>query len=190
MKTMRKWNIYAAVFLITANTSYAAPKGSIDQGAPIPHMDVSTYPSQIFWLMVSFALLYFLMYKKVLPQIQYTIERRQNTIESNLEKAAKLRDKAEDLKISYDKSLRQAHNHANEFLENSLADMNDKNSSELEKAMDKILASVDKSEVLLNQQKEKAMAQANSVAQNIAQALTNKVLELQNIPVDKTRKKS
>ena len=43
------------------------------QAAGMPQFDLTRFPTQIFWLVVCFAVLYFLMAKAVLPKIGATI---------------------------------------------------------------------------------------------------------------------
>ena len=50
----------AAVATVAALPSWAATDGG---GGGLPQLDVSTFPTQVFWLFVSFALLYFVMSK-------------------------------------------------------------------------------------------------------------------------------
>ena len=51
----------------------------------MPQFDVKAFPSQIFWLVVCFAVLYFLMAKFVLPSIGKTIESREHKIQADLD---------------------------------------------------------------------------------------------------------
>ncbi|MCA3572563.1 MAG: F0F1 ATP synthase subunit B', partial [Aestuariivirga sp.] len=44
--------------------------------APFPPMDTSTFPSQIFWLVIFFGLLYLLMSRLVLPKMAAVLDKR------------------------------------------------------------------------------------------------------------------
>ena len=57
-----------------------------------PPLDTKTFPSQIFWLVIFFALLYALMSKLVLPKIACILEARRNRIEGDLARASALKD--------------------------------------------------------------------------------------------------
>jgi F-type H+-transporting ATPase subunit b len=74
----------------------------------MPQLHSHTFPSQIFWLVVSFALLYWLMAKVVLPRIEKIIEERRNRLDEDLEKAAQMKNEAEAVIAAYQKALADA----------------------------------------------------------------------------------
>ena len=68
-----------------------AKAASGDAGPKLPQLDVQTYASQIFWLVVSFIVLYFLVAKVAMPRISEVLEERQERIEDDLDKAETLK---------------------------------------------------------------------------------------------------
>ena len=73
-----------------------------------PPMDTTTYPSQIFWLVVFFGLLYLLMSRVALPRMAAVLERRHQAIEADLSKASALKTETETAIAAYEKSLADA----------------------------------------------------------------------------------
>lgn len=90
---------FLLVVLIFASTSALAGGG----GNSLPQLDVSTFPSQIFWLLVTFAVLNFLISKSALPIIHEVMEKRHHRIERDLEQAERLAIEAKATKESYEK---------------------------------------------------------------------------------------
>ena len=84
----------------------AAAEGEASGG--LPQLDVSTYPSQLFWLAVTFVVLYVLMSKVALPKIADVLEERQERIESDLGKAEQLKTEAEAVRADYEKAVAEA----------------------------------------------------------------------------------
>lgn len=80
-----------------------------------PPLDSKTFPSQIFWLVIFFALLYALMSKVVLPKIASILEARRNRIEGDLARAAALKEETEAALNSYQKALADARNNATDI---------------------------------------------------------------------------
>lgn len=80
-----------------------------------PPLDTKTFPSQIFWLVIFFALLYALMSKVVLPRIASILETRRNRIEGDLARAAALKEETEAALNSYQKALANARNNASDI---------------------------------------------------------------------------
>jgi F-type H+-transporting ATPase subunit b len=82
----------------------------------MPQLDVSTFIPQLFWLAVSFIVLYALMAKVGLPRIQGSIERRRERIDGDLGQAASLKAEAETALAAYQKTLAEARASAQETL--------------------------------------------------------------------------
>ena len=55
----------------------------------------ATYASQIFWLLVTFGLVFFIVGRGMLPKVQKTIDARDQSIAADLAAAAKARDEAD-----------------------------------------------------------------------------------------------
>jgi F-type H+-transporting ATPase subunit b len=73
-----------------------------------PPMDVHSFPSQIFWLVIFFALLYVLMSKVALPKMAAVMEKRSSVIEGDLARAQALKDETQAAVAAYEKALADA----------------------------------------------------------------------------------
>ena len=60
----------------------------------MPQLDVSGFPSQIFWLVITFVFLWWLMAKVALPKVGLVLEERQKKINDSLDMAENLRIEA------------------------------------------------------------------------------------------------
>lgn len=67
----------------------------------MPQFDFSTFASQIFWLMVTFFLLYGIMARRALPRIREVLQERQERISGDIEKAELIKKEAEAAKLDY-----------------------------------------------------------------------------------------
>jgi len=90
--------------LMAADAAADAPAG----GGSLPQMDVSTFPSQIFWLAVTFSALYLIMSRMVLPRLGAAIEERRDRIADDLDRAAESKRMAEEAERAYNRSLANA----------------------------------------------------------------------------------
>ncbi|MFC4724919.1 F0F1 ATP synthase subunit B [Glycocaulis abyssi] len=85
------------------------PAGYEDAAAGVfPPFDPTYFASQLFWLAISFAVLYFLLSRWLLPRIGSTIEERKDRIADDLDAAASLKTQADDAVKAYEKSLADA----------------------------------------------------------------------------------
>lgn len=73
-----------------------------------PQLDTSTYSSQVFWLAVSFILLYVLMSRMALPRVTEVLDMRQTQLNVNLDRAAQLSDEAQKAKDAFETILAEA----------------------------------------------------------------------------------
>ena len=69
---------------------------------------ISTFPSQIFWLIVTFAVLFIVVWKMAAPKIADALENRQRRIEDNLARAEELKKEVDAAREAYEHSLTSA----------------------------------------------------------------------------------
>ncbi len=74
----------------------------------LPQMDATTFPSQLFWLVVTFGLLFIVLWKITLPKIGGVISDRRNRIEGDLATADKAQKAASEALKSYEAHVAQA----------------------------------------------------------------------------------
>jgi F-type H+-transporting ATPase subunit b len=74
----------------------------------MPQLDVATFPSQLFWLAVTFIILYVLMKWLALPKVAAAIAARRNRLDDDLARAAQLKSEAEAVLAAYRKALAEA----------------------------------------------------------------------------------
>lgn len=74
----------------------------------MPQLDVSTFPSQIFWVLVGFLLVYIFMSTVVTPALKGTLDRRDNHVDTIVKSIEKFKTEAEKLKDDAEYSLESA----------------------------------------------------------------------------------
>jgi F-type H+-transporting ATPase subunit b len=74
----------------------------------MPQLEVSTYASQIFWLIVAFSTLYWLLSRKALPRVAEILEARQDRMAADLDQAQRLRSEAEEAIRAYEEHVARA----------------------------------------------------------------------------------
>ncbi|WP_017932660.1 F0F1 ATP synthase subunit B family protein [Robiginitomaculum antarcticum] len=99
---------YGFAAAASAAETVADYKGDQDGGAAFPPFDPTYFPSQIFWLLVTFFVLYFMLSRIFLPRIGSMIEERSNRIADDLDMASRLQLQAEQAQSSYEQELADA----------------------------------------------------------------------------------
>jgi len=85
----------------------------------MPQLDFSTFPHQIFWLAVTFCLLYFVVSKFCLPTIREVLQNRQSRISSDIKNAEMLKEQAKESEADFNQALAAAKRKAGEFIANA-----------------------------------------------------------------------
>ena len=107
------WVLMASLFWGLASVRFAL--GAVDEHADshgdsggLPQLDFTTWPTQIFWLVVSFALAYILMWRVALPRIGSVLEERHNRIQGDLKRAKAASENAEQARQAFEVMLAES----------------------------------------------------------------------------------
>lgn len=74
----------------------------------MPQLDAATYLPQIFWLALSFAVLYLIVARLALPRVGEVLQARRQRIEADFERAEGLRKEAEETLAAYEAAMDEA----------------------------------------------------------------------------------
>jgi F-type H+-transporting ATPase subunit b len=78
----------------------------------MPQLDFSTWPNQIFWLLVTLVVIYFVLSKIALPRIGAVLADRKSTITNDLAAAEELKQRAVAAEKAYHDALASARSEA------------------------------------------------------------------------------
>lgn len=170
---------FSRTFILAGLLAAQPALGSEESGGGLPQMDVSTYPSQLFWLFVSFTALYLLMSKLALPRVTSVLEMRQAQKNGNLEKAGDLNEEAKKVKAAYEKSLAQAQATAAAAVAAAERTVGDKISEEQSRFADSSRKRLSAAEQTINKAKAEALQSLADVAAEIAADMTGKIADVQ-----------
>jgi len=104
----------------------------------MPQLDITTFPSQIFWLIVCFSILCFAMASFLAPRIGSSLSHRQKVLADLQDSADQLVRDADQLEEQNQKNLKTALFDVNQRIHQALTDMNhlkNQRLSEFEQAM-------------------------------------------------------
>ena len=113
----------------------------------MPQLNPEFWISQIFWLTLTFGILYILLSKLILPKISANLELRKSQIQENIEAAEKQRESSESKLKEYDdiiqKTKLEAKNIFKDAREKVLKDINSKKEI-LDKQIDEEVSNAEK----------------------------------------------
>jgi len=133
-----------------------------------PPLDAKSFPSQIFWLVIFFALLYALMSKLVLPRIASILEMRRNRIEGDLARASELKNETEAALNSYQKALADARGNAADIAKSTRDKVNADISDRQHKLDAELSAKAVEADAKIAKSKAKAMDAVSDIAAETA----------------------
>ena len=137
----------------------------------MPQLDFSTWPNQIFWLLVTLAVIYFLLTRIALPRIGSVLADRKGAITSDLAAAEELKQKALKAEKAYNEALAQARADAAKIVAEARAGIQKDLDAALAKADAQIAAKSAESEVRINEIRDGALAAVTEVAKDTAKEI-------------------
>lgn len=87
----------------------------------MPQFDPSTFASQIFWLVVTFALVFLVASRIALPRVGEILDNRRTRVDTDLSRARELTEEAEQVLAAYEAELAAARNKAKESINEAAA---------------------------------------------------------------------
>jgi len=131
--------------IFTLNFVLLTSAQSAESGG-MPQLNPEFWISQVFWLVLTFGILYLVLSKLVLPKISDNLETRKSQILENIETAEKQREESEDKIKQFEKiileSKIEAKNYFNDRRKKILEDINKKRIA-LEKDIDDEISAVE-----------------------------------------------
>jgi F-type H+-transporting ATPase subunit b len=162
--------LFLSILVTNSGFAYASEKG-------LPQLDLETYPSLIFWSIISLLIGYILMAFIVTPSIQSIINIRETNIQNDLIKAKNsneeaqiinniLSNKQEEIKLNSQNIINQAISEAKTLLDNSEKKISNKMNVKILEAEQKIHKS--KNEVI-----SELLNNAEDITRDIIQKFTS-----------------
>ena len=139
--------------------------------AGMPQLDFSTFPNQIFWLLVTLIVIYFVLSRVALPRSGSVLAERKGTITNDLAAAEELKQKAVGAEKAYNDALVSARIEAGKIVAAAKADIQKDLDKALAKADAEIAAKAAESEKHIAEIRAGAMEAVTEVAKDTAKEL-------------------
>lgn len=142
----------------------------------MPQLDTATYLPQLFWLVVSFVVMYLLMARIALPRIGEVLRTRRERVETDLQRAESLKAEAETALAAYQESLEgartEAHRIAAEAVQTIAAETENRNDAMTARLAQEAAAA----EARIVAAKDAALADLKSVASDVVGVMVPKLI--------------
>ena len=146
------------------------------EGGGMPQLNPEFWISQIFWLTITFGILYVILSKLILPKISTNLEIRKSQILDNIEAAEKLREESE-LKITeYEITVQNSKNEAKNYFQQARGKLL-KDISLKKDTLDKELnEEIKKAETEIQELRDKAPEKINKIAVETSAVLLQQLI--------------
>lgn len=134
----------------------------------MPQLDISTFLPQLFWLFISFGLLYFLLSKLCLPGLAKIFDERDAKVAENLKAAHIAKDRAVSVRKEYEKILAEASRSKREMLSSASEEITDMLELKLKEFDKELLLLVNDSEKKMKSFEKNADIDVSNIAKEVA----------------------
>ena len=139
--------------------------------AGMPQLDFSTFPNQIFWLLVTLVVIYLLLSRVALPRISAILAERSGTISNDLAAAEDFKNKAHEAERAYEKALADARAESNRIADEARAEAQKDLDAAMADADAKIAEQTAEAEAAIAEIRANATDNVAEVARDVARAL-------------------
>ena len=137
---------------------------------------IDTFASQIFWLLITFSILYIIMSRMVLPRIAGVVTTREKKIDDDLTRAEELRTKAEAVQKSYETALAKAADDARAVHRQIAEEMSAKSVKEHTALAAELVDDAKAADDRIAAAKDTALAELQEGAVEVVQAATERLI--------------
>lgn len=159
-----------------AEAAHGAAEAAHGAEGAFPPFDASTYPSQLFWLALTFGFLFWFMSKIIVPRIGGILEMRQDRIAQDLDKAHELKSEADEAIAAYEQELAEAKASANEIGNKARDAAKAAAETERQKIEKKLGEQLAEAEKRIADIRDKAMADLGEIATETTQAVVSQLI--------------
>ena len=188
---MNKKYLYIFIFV---KLFYFNSANAVEKSTGLPQLEFSTYPSLIFWSVLSLILLYLFMSLIITPKISFALNNREQNIQNNLMKAKAIKEDSDLILEKLNKEEEDARSKARNLIEETIKEIKVNLEKTDEEITEKTNLKINDALKKLNSEKDSRIEELLKNSSSISEMVINKVVDikvnnntLQKI-IDKTSK--
>ena len=155
-----------------------------DKKAGLPQLDFDTYPSLIFWSIISLVIGYFLMAYLVTPQIKSIINLRETNIQNDLIKAKTSNEESEKIKNEVSKNQAEIKLSSQTLLNEALLETKKLLDKSEKQVSEKIELRIKKAEQKINETKDNVISEILNNAEDLTKDIVQKFTSIKPLNQD------
>jgi F-type H+-transporting ATPase subunit b len=155
-----------------------------DKKAGLPQLDFDTYPSLIFWSIISLVIGYFLMAYLVTPQIKSIINLRETNIQNDLIKAKTSNEESEKIKNEVSKNQAEIKLSSQTLLNEALLETKKLLDKSEKQVSEKVELRIKKAEQKINETKDNVISEILNNAEDLTKDIVQKFTSIKPLNQD------
>jgi F-type H+-transporting ATPase subunit b len=155
-------------------TTEHVPAGG--QGHGFPPFDRQNFPSQLFWLVLTFVALYVLMTRIALPRIESILAERRRRIDEDLAHAQRFKDRSDAALAAHEKALNDARGRAQALATETRANAEAEAEARRREVDSKLSLHIAEAERAIAAKRSTAMANVRAIAGEAASAIVERLI--------------
>lgn len=160
------------IALLAESAAHGTEHATESAKPAFPPFETWHMPSQLFWLVVLFSILYIAFSRFILPKMGDTIEKRSDRIASDLDQAAKLNEQALEAQQALELRIAQAKAKARETAQKASEKIQAEVSAETARVDAEIEKKLDAADARIAKLRTEAMQNVEQIAIDTAAAMT------------------
>ena len=176
MYNKKKITLISLIMVTTSQITFAS-----DKKTGLPQLDFNTYPSLIFWSIISLIIGYFLMAYIVTPQIKSIINLRETNIQNDLIKAKTSNEESEKIKNEVLSNQEEIKLSSQSLINDALLETKKLLEESEKKISEKMELRISKAEQKINETKDNVTTEILSNTEDLTIGIVQKLTDIKPI---------
>lgn len=142
----------------------------------LPQLNPASFPSQIFWLVITFAIMFVFLSRMILPNIGGVLKKRETHIRSTLDAAKRQKEVAEGLQSEYERDIENARLEATGAFTGVEREIKERADAEYRSFQERAAGQIQATEKEIQKAKAAAMEDMQHLAAEIASQAAEKII--------------
>ena len=160
---------------LAAFLTLLAPATASAAEAGLPQLNPATWASQLFWLVVTFVLLYLVLSKVALPKVRVVLDEREGRLRRDLDEAQRLKTETDKAIADYEAALAAARTKAQVTADQTRARVNAESAAAKAKVEAELAEKLKAAEASIQATQARALGNVDAVATETAAVIVSRL---------------
>ena len=141
----------------------------------MPQLDFSTFPNQIFWLVVFSVVLFAIVKLFIIPRMEDIFANRRKIIDGNISKAEEIRQRVNEIEKKIEEELQKAKSQCDEIMNTSGLNIKEQMASALEDSKIATSQLINEAELRLKELRDSSETAIEKISEELASDIIKKI---------------